>query len=338
MRLPGCRTTAEAVLFSPDHQCASATPGGIFQMTAINDQQISNRELQEVLLSADALSRSLEGIVLSRLLAETGLELTGARFVTTPEGRGLVYALTGEGAADLVKNSVGTLRTMLDAGILRISPEESAFLLDAKTPPVSGEQTLVLLKPDNFEIPSIRPGALLDHFARTGLTLSWMGVHHMSVTEAEAFYGPVLAQLTAIFQKSHGAAAVQFLEKEFEESLPESDRDTLGACVGPLMARLRWEQLIAFMTGTRSADVPEAKKSRPGSRKCLALIYSGKNAVARIRTILGPTDPAKAPAGTIRREFGRTLMVNAAHASDSPENAAREMQILDIHSSNTEKR
>ena len=38
--------------------------------------------------------------------------------------------------------------------------------------------------------------------------------------------------------------------------------------------------------------------------------------------------PAKAPPGTIRREFGRALMINAAHASDSQESARREMEII----------
>lgn len=36
----------------------------------------------------------------------------------------------------------------------------------------------------------------------------------------------------------------------------------------------------------------------------------------------------------MRREFGTNIMVNAAHASDSPENAAREMEIIDISGDN----
>ena len=58
------------------------------------------------------------------------------------------------------------------------------------------------------------------------------------------------------------------------------------------------------------------------------------DAVRKIREVLGPTDPSKAPPGTIRREFGSTIMVNAAHASDSPENAAREMGIVNIKENN----
>ena len=54
------------------------------------------------------------------------------------------------------------------------------------------------------------------------------------------------------------------------------------------------------------------------------------SAVEKIRYLLGPTDPAKAQPGSVRREFGSDIMVNAAHASDSPENAQRELDIIDI--------
>jgi nucleoside diphosphate kinase len=59
-------------------------------------------------------------------------------------------------------------------------------------------------------------------------------------------------------------------------------------------------------------------------------VYEGLEAVTKIREILGATDPTKARPGSIRREFGTNIMVNAAHASDSVENARREMRILDV--------
>ena len=49
---------------------------------------------------------------------------------------------------------------------------------------------------------------------------------------------------------------------------------------------------------------------------------------------LGPTDPSKAPPGSIRREFGSTVMINAAHASDSEQNAKREMGIIRVDENN----
>jgi nucleoside diphosphate kinase len=63
----------------------------------------------------------------------------------------------------------------------------------------------------------------------------------------------------------------------------------------------------------------------------MILIYEGENAIQKIRDVLGPTDPLKAPGGTIRREFGSNVMVNTAHASDSPDSARREMNVVRIH-------
>ncbi|HMJ90936.1 MAG TPA: nucleoside-diphosphate kinase, partial [Candidatus Acidoferrum sp.] len=77
-------------------------------------------------------------------------------------------------------------------------------------------------------------------------------------------------------------------------------------------------------------ECPPEQRTVPGSEKCIAIVYEGPNAVKKIRDVLGPTDPSKAPPGSIRREFGQTVMVNAAHASDSPENAQREMSIIRI--------
>ena len=49
------------------------------------------------------------------------------------------------------------------------------------------------------------------------------------------------------------------------------------------------------------------------------------NAVAELRKLMGATDPAKADAGTIRKDFGESIEQNAIHGSDSDENAAIEI-------------
>jgi nucleoside-diphosphate kinase len=49
------------------------------------------------------------------------------------------------------------------------------------------------------------------------------------------------------------------------------------------------------------------------------------DAVAHLRKAMGATDPAKADAGTLRKEFGESIERNAIHGSDSPENAAAEI-------------
>lgn len=62
------------------------------------------------------------------------------------------------------------------------------------------------------------------------------------------------------------------------------------------------------------------------SSPVVGLAVAGDNAVERVRTLLGPTDSKKADKGTIRGDFGVDVMVNVAHASDSPENAEIELK------------
>ena len=88
------------------------------------------------------------------------------------------------------------------------------------------------------------------------------------------------------------------------------------------------------MSGGRPSKMSDAQRTEPGTEKCIALVYQGVDAVRKIREVLGPTDPSKAPPGSIRKEFGQTIMVNAAHASDSAENAQREMKIVQVDENN----
>ena len=52
------------------------------------------------------------------------------------------------------------------------------------------------------------------------------------------------------------------------------------------------------------------------------------NAVATLRQVMGATDPAKADANTIRKEFGESIEQNAIHGSDSDENAKIEISFF----------
>ena len=54
-------------------------------------------------------------------------------------------------------------------------------------------------------------------------------------------------------------------------------------------------------------------------------VLERENSVAHWRAVMGATDPAKADAGTIRREFGRSIERNAAHGSANSADAAREV-------------
>jgi nucleoside-diphosphate kinase len=61
------------------------------------------------------------------------------------------------------------------------------------------------------------------------------------------------------------------------------------------------------------------------SSACIVMALEKENAVRAWRDLMGATDPAKADAGTLRKEFGGSMGENAVHGSDSDENAAIEI-------------
>lgn len=192
------------------------------------------------------------------------------------------------------------------------------------------QRTLVLIKPDNFRFPTGRPGNVIDFFSRTGLYIVGIKVHRMSVAQAMEFYGPVKEILRTRLTDVVAAKAKAAFEKEFGFSVPPSETKQLGQILGPLYGDDQFNNIVRFMSGRSPADCDAAMISQPGTEKCIAIVYEGAEAVRKIRDVLGPTDPSKAPPGSIRREFGSSIMVNAAHASDSEENAKREIGIVNV--------
>jgi nucleoside diphosphate kinase len=192
------------------------------------------------------------------------------------------------------------------------------------------QRTLVLIKPDNFRFPTGRPGNVIDFFSRTGLYIVGIKVHRMSVAQAMEFYGPVKEILRTKLVDVVAAKAKSSLEKEFGFSIPAAEAKSLGQILGPLYGDDQFNNIVRFMSGRSPADCDEAMLQQAGTEKCIAIVYEGVEAVRKIRDVLGPTDPSKAPPGSIRREFGSSIMVNAAHASDSEENAKREIGIVNV--------
>ena len=70
-----------------------------------------------------------------------------------------------------------------------------------------------------------------------------------------------------------------------------------------------YRSLVAFMT----------------SGPVVVQVLEGEDAVAKNREVMGATDPAKADAGTIRKDFAELIEANSVHGSDLPENAAQEI-------------
>ena len=61
------------------------------------------------------------------------------------------------------------------------------------------------------------------------------------------------------------------------------------------------------------------------SGPCILLALEAPDAIAKWRALMGATDPGKADAGTLRKEFGSSIERNATHGSDAPETAAFEL-------------
>jgi nucleoside-diphosphate kinase len=86
-------------------------------------------------------------------------------------------------------------------------------------------------------------------------------------------------------------------------------RAEAGAFYAVHRGRPFYTELVEFMT----------------SGPCLPIALEREDAVMHLRTVIGATDPAEAAPGTIRKLFAESKGKNAIHASDSPENAAREV-------------
>lgn len=113
--------------------------------------------------------------------------------------------------------------------------------------------------------------------------------------------------------------------------------------IGQILARVEAEGFVIRQLRMVSLDRTQAEgfyavhRGKPFFADLVTFMTSGpavpmvlerEDAVAHLRRFIGPTDSTKAPAGTVRGDFGTDVQRNAVHASDSPENAVREIGIF----------
>jgi nucleoside-diphosphate kinase len=109
---------------------------------------------------------------------------------------------------------------------------------------------------------------------------------------------------------------------------------------GGILARIEKEGFtlramrLMHMTKGEAEVYYAVHKSRPNfgaltefmsSGPCIVMALEAPDAIAKWRTLMGATDPAKAEAGSLRKEFGESIERNATHGSDAPETAAFEL-------------
>ena len=91
---------------------------------------------------------------------------------------------------------------------------------------------------------------------------------------------------------------------------------------------------LLHLTHDQAAGFYIVHKERPFYRSlcafmtsgpCLPMVLEGDDAIARLRELMGATDPAEAAPGSIRKDFAASIEANAVHGSDSPGSAAGEI-------------
>ena len=91
---------------------------------------------------------------------------------------------------------------------------------------------------------------------------------------------------------------------------------------------------LQHLTKTEAEGFYAVHRARPffgsltdfmSSGPCIVMCLEAEDAIRKWRNLMGATDPAKADAGTLRKQFGTTIEFNATHGSDAPETAAFEI-------------
>ena len=94
------------------------------------------------------------------------------------------------------------------------------------------------------------------------------------------------------------------------------------------LMRLTRAQAEGFYAVHRARPFYKSLCDYMSSGQVVIAVLEGDRAIARWRELMGATDPAKAEAGTIRKQFGVDVERNAVHGSDGPETAAQEIRFF----------
>ncbi|AZR82588.1 nucleoside-diphosphate kinase [Thiomicrospira sp. S5] len=127
------------------------------------------------------------------------------------------------------------------------------------------------------------------------------------------------------------------LERTFSIIKPDAVKRNL---IGEILSRLEQNGLkvvaskMVFLTRGEAEGFYAEHEGKPfyetlvnnmTAGPIIVQVLEGEDAIAKNRQVMGTTDPEKADAGTIRKDFAVSMQQNSVHGSDSPESAAREI-------------
>jgi nucleoside-diphosphate kinase len=95
--------------------------------------------------------------------------------------------------------------------------------------------------------------------------------------------------------------------------------------VAARLVKLSQQEAEGFYAVHRGKGFFESLTSFMSSGRALVMVLEGENAIARLREVMGATNPANAAPGSIRKLYAADIEHNAVHGSDAPETAACEI-------------
>ncbi|MGO9214301.1 MAG: nucleoside-diphosphate kinase [Syntrophales bacterium] len=243
---------------------------------------------------------------------------------------------------DFITNPDGTIRYFEPAVLIPTNPKYAKNNLELFAElgfsdsgiyeeSAEGETTLVILKPDNFFKHSVRTGNMIDMFSKTGLRIVGARVVRMSAAQSEAFYGFLRGTFIRKLKKHVAEKIKERISGLFGYEITDEEYSVMASVINERNAQYEFSQIVHYLTGIDPEKVAPEDREKPGIHRSLALLYRGYSAVGKIRSRLGESDPAKAAAGTIRSDFGQSVLQNAAHASDSVQRAIYERKIVGLY-------
>ena len=189
------------------------------------------------------------------------------------------------------------------------------------------ETTLVLIKPDDFERRSRKPGNVIDVISRTGLKIVGARLLPMTAAMGEKLYGPMRKAFATSLKGGVTQQVYSRLHGAFAFPVTMHDAQIIADMLSERNAAAEFNRIVQYMTGVNPDEVTDAAAC---GGHCLAMLYQGPDAISKVQAVLGGSDPTRLTPIHDGSDFARNLMRNGAHSSTSADEAMRERRIVGL--------
>ncbi|MFW6145821.1 MAG: hypothetical protein ACOC7R_00640 [Planctomycetota bacterium] len=197
--------------------------------------------------------------------------------------------------------------------------------------PGTVQTTLVLLKPETVAMRGRQPGNVIDAISRTGLKIVGARLVGMTVATAEALYGHLRERFKVSLRGDLAREVYARLHAAFPFTFTMHDADIVSDLLAERNATAEFNRIVRYLTGVDPDEVTDPDNRRTAGRAhCLALLYRGPDAVAKVNSVMVGINPIRKDTGEYRSEFARNLVRTGAHASATGDEAERDRAIVGL--------